>query len=91
MERRRLLVSGRVQGVGFRWFVKRTANDLGIVGWAKNSDEGSVEMEAQGHAEDMELFISLVREGPRWAIVEDIAWSEIPLKDNEKGFHIILW
>jgi len=91
MERRRLLVRGRVQGVGFRWFAKRAANSIGIVGWAKNSYKGSVEMEAQGDPEDMELFISQVREGPRLSIVEDVTWTEIPPTDNEKGFHIILW
>jgi len=91
VERRRLLVSGRVQGVGFRWFVKRTANNMGIVGWAKNSYEGSDEMEVQGHADDMELIISRIREGPRLAIVEDISSTEIPPKHHEKGFRIILW
>ena len=48
IEARRFLVRGRVQGVGFRWFVEREAHILGIAGWVRNNADGSVEVLAQG-------------------------------------------
>ncbi len=48
IEARRFLVRGRVQGVGFRWFVEREAHILGIAGWVRNNHDGSVEVLAQG-------------------------------------------
>jgi len=50
VEARRFLVRGRVQGVGFRWFVEREAHILGIAGWVRNNHDGSVEVLAQGLA-----------------------------------------
>ena len=49
-EARRFLVRGRVQGVGFRWFVEREAHILGIAGWVRNNADGSVEVLAMGRA-----------------------------------------
>ena len=48
VQARRFLVRGRVQGVGFRWFVEREAHLLGIAGWVRNNHDGSVEVLAQG-------------------------------------------
>jgi acylphosphatase len=70
---RRLLVSGRVQGVGFRWFVVEAASVEGITGWVRNVADGSVEVMAEGEAEAMERFERQVRRGPAHARVDDVA------------------
>ncbi|WP_249870700.1 acylphosphatase [Oceanobacillus saliphilus] len=57
-------VYGHVQGVGFRYFTQRTAVEYNITGWVKNEDDGSVRMEAFGKAEDLSLFLDLIKKGP---------------------------
>lgn len=75
------LVVGRVQGVGFRWFVQREAGELELRGWVRNTEEGDVEIVAAGHPEDLaELRMSLKR-GPRGSRVDRII--EHTLEENE--------
>ena len=69
-EARRFLVRGRVQGVGFRWFVEREAHILGIAGWVRNNHDGSVEVLAQGTRDQFVALRSRLREGPRAARVD---------------------
>ena len=69
---RRFLVRGRVQGVGFRWFVEREAHILGISGWVRNNSDGSVEVLAQGPRDQLLGFRSRLRQGPRAARVDDV-------------------
>ena len=73
---RRFLVRGRVQGVGFRWFVEREAHTLGIAGWVRNDPDGSVEVLAVGTSEQLADLRSRLREGPRAARVDDVEESE---------------
>ena len=70
--RRRLVVHGRVQGVGFRWFVRRTAHSRGLAGWAANRSDGTVEVVLEGEPEVVESVERLVGEGPRGAAVERV-------------------
>ena len=70
---RRLLVSGRVQGVGFRWFAIERASLEGITGWVRNLPGGEVEVVAEGEAEAMERFERALRQGPGRARVDDVA------------------
>jgi acylphosphatase len=72
----RFLVRGRVQGVGFRWFVEREAHTLGIAGWVRNNHDGSVEILAQGTREQLSGLQSRLREGPRAARVDEVEVSE---------------
>lgn len=66
------LIRGRVQGVGFRWFVQREASELGLHGWVRNTEDGDVEIVAAGTPEDLgELRLSL-RRGPRGARVDNV-------------------
>ncbi len=74
---RRYLVRGRVQGVGFRWFVEREAHILGIAGWVRNNADSSVEVMAMGTPEQLAGLRSRLREGPRAARVDDVEEFEI--------------
>jgi len=69
---RRFVVRGRVQGVGFRWFVEREARILGIAGWVRNNSDGSVEVLAQGSRDQLLGLRSRLQQGPRAARVNDV-------------------
>jgi acylphosphatase len=87
---RRYVVSGRVQGVGFRYFVQRHAQQLGISGWVRNLATGSVEVEGAGTAEQLEGFEELLWRGPRFSNVTNVDKTEIPVEPSGPiGFHII--
>jgi acylphosphatase len=74
---KRYIVRGRVQGVGFRWFVEREAHVLGIAGWVRNNSDGSVEVLAQGTRDQLTGLRSRLREGPRAARVDGVHESEV--------------
>ncbi|WP_409250952.1 acylphosphatase [Bacillus sp. SCS-153A] len=67
-----LLVEGHVQGVGFRYYTKNKADELDISGWAKNLDNGSVEITAQGDGNKIERFVTFVKNGASPASRVDI-------------------
>ncbi len=67
---RRYLVSGRVQGVGFRWFVEREARLIGVGGWVRNRDDGAVEVLASGTNEQLGSLYEKLKEGPRAARID---------------------
>jgi acylphosphatase len=75
-EARRFLVRGRVQGVGFRWFVEREARTLGVAGWVRNNHDGSVEVLAIGTRDQLAGLGSQLRQGPRAARVDQVEESE---------------
>ncbi|WP_018467353.1 acylphosphatase [Calidithermus timidus] len=72
------LVSGDVQGVGYRAFAQRKAKELGLSGYAENLRDGRVEVVAEGPREELEQFLRFLRQGPRLARVEqvEVQWSE---------------
>jgi acylphosphatase len=69
---RTFLVRGRVQGVGFRWFVEREAQLLGVAGWVRNNVDGSVEVLAMGTRDQLAALRSRLRAGPRAARVDEV-------------------
>ncbi|MDE3127126.1 MAG: acylphosphatase [Gemmatimonadota bacterium] len=69
---RRLVVVGRVQGVGFRWFARETAHALGVAGWVRNMPDGTVVCEVGGPAEVVERFAAELRAGPPAAEVLEV-------------------
>ena len=71
-----LVIAGRVQGVGFRWFVEREAHLLGIAGWVRNNHDGSVEILAQGTRDQLSGLHGRLREGPRAARVDAVEVSD---------------
>jgi acylphosphatase len=70
--RRRLVVQGRVQGVGFRYSVARAARTRGVAGWVANRADGTVEAAFEGEPEAVESLVRLCREGPRGAVVDRV-------------------
>ncbi len=72
-----LEVSGRVQGVGFRWFVREKGRALGLAGWVRNRPDGSVELAAAGDTSALERLRLELKRGPRGAWVEEV--RELPV------------
>ena len=79
---RRYVVTGRVQGVGFRWYVEREARALGLSGWVRNRYDGSVEVMAAGTNQQLGALYDKLKQGPRAARVDDVEVEEAsPLAD----------
>ena len=74
---RHYLVKGRVQGVGFRWFVQREAAEIGLRGWVRNTDAGDVEVVAAGDAEDLAELEASLRKGSRGSRVDRIEQHDL--------------
>jgi acylphosphatase len=87
-EARRFVVRGRVQGVGFRWFVEREAHMLGIAGWVRNNADGSVEVLAIGTHDQLLGLRSRLRQGPRAARVDDVQELEAKAVPEMNTFRI---
>jgi acylphosphatase len=79
--RRRVIVHGRVQGVGFRYTLTRAARDRGAAGWVRNRPDGTVEAVFEGDPEGVESLVRLAGEGPRGAEVERVEVFE----ENPEG------
>ena len=79
-----ITVRGRVQGVGFRFSTVRKAEELGIKGFVENRSNGTVYIEAEGEAEDLNQFINWCWQGPVSARVEDVVTQEIPVQSFGK-------
>ena len=73
----RVLVEGRVQGVGFRWFTRRVAKELGVLGWVRNLPDGRVEACAAGDEEALHRFVERLRDGPRGGRVQKMEVREL--------------
>jgi acylphosphatase len=71
------LVTGRVQGVGFRWFVHREAQELELSGWVRNTEEGAVEVLAAGDAADLDELREGLNRGPRGSRVDHVIEHEL--------------
>ncbi len=88
METRRYLVRGRVQGVGFRWFVEAEARTLDLAGWVRNNPDGSVEILAVGSREQLRALRARLQQGPRAARVDAVEESEAARPPDLKNFRI---
>jgi acylphosphatase len=89
MTRRRLVVTGRVQGVGFRWFAWQWAERLGVRGWICNRDDGSVMCEAEGRPQDVAEFERRLRNGPTGAQVDAVETMELKAEGGSSSFEIL--
>ena len=84
----RFWVSGRVQGVGFRWYARRAAQDLGLTGRVRNLPDGRVEVAAVGDPEALNAFRARLREGPPGARVTRLEEEEMSAVPDWDGFTI---
>ena len=81
---RHYLVKGRVQGVGFRWFVHREAAEIGLRGWVRNTDEGHVEVLANGDDKSVAELEAALRKGSRGSRVDAIAMHDVADEEAER-------
>jgi acylphosphatase len=77
MKRVRFVVTGRVQGVGFRWFVRAEARPLGVTGWIRNREDGAVVGEVEGREDALDALEAVLEVGPPSAIVTNVEITEI--------------
>jgi acylphosphatase len=89
MRRIRAIVSGRVQGVAYRASTVTEARRLGVVGWVKNRDDGSVELEAEGPDDMVAALIQWCHEGPPAARVGRVAVEELTPVGTDRDFEIV--
>ena len=81
-------VRGRVQGVGFRYWVLRVAMDSGLTGWVANAQDGSLRCVAEGPRADLERFVTALEAGPAGALVDHVATTWSPPTGTFRSFEI---
>jgi acylphosphatase len=86
--RRQVSVTGRVQGVGFRYFARSAAGRIGVEGFVRNMPDGSVQAEVQGRPEEVDQFLDAVRQGPPGSRVDQVSVTELPAEEGKEGFEI---
>lgn len=91
IKRVRVIISGRVQGVGFRYFTQREGERLGLVGWVKNLSNGDVEAEAEGNEAQVDAFVKAIRRGPLGSRVLSFQIDEIPANHRDVAFDIMFF
>jgi len=87
-ERLSARITGRVQGVGFRNFTQRRARRLGVTGWVRNEQDGSVRLEAEGPRGDLEALLEALHDGPRTALVEAVEADWVDATDEFDIFRV---
>ena len=85
---RRFLVSGRVQGVGFRWFVKDAARLEGLLGWVRNLPDGQVEAVVEGEADALDRLEATLKRGPASARVARVVSEPVAPSGRARDFEI---
>ena len=83
-----LVIGGRVQGVGYRYFARIKAGELQISGWVRNTHDGKVEIEAEGDAQNLKIFLDWMNTGPARAIIQTFSVAEITPPRNFTNFII---
>ncbi len=83
-----LVIRGRVQGVGFRQFVSRQAEALGLAGWVRNRPDGAVEVEAEGPRPELERLVSALSRGPAGARVTTVEQERSERVPGHRGFRV---
>jgi acylphosphatase len=89
MKRLHIIVSGHVQGVGYRSFVHFEAIKRQLTGWVRNNYDRTVELEVQGEDEILSSFMDILRLGTPFSKVSGLKTTEIPPIENEKSFRIL--
>lgn len=87
-KRYRHVVIGRVQGVGFRYYVRQKANELNLGGWVKNKMDGSVEIEVEGYEDTLDIFVDMLKLGNGFSRIDRIFSSELPGLEDFQSFYV---
>ncbi len=87
--RRAATVTGRVQGVSFRYYAELQANRMGLVGWIRNANDGSVLLEVQGPEGDVTDFLRWLHSGSPAAVVSHVDVTDAELRPGEDGFRTV--
>ena len=82
------VVTGVVQGVGFRWYARRQATALGLKGWVRNRSDGSVHALAQGDESALARFSAALRQGPPSSVVETVVRTDASHNENYESFEV---
>ena len=85
--RRHFILSGRVQGVGFRWRASQIGEMLGLTGWVRNLEDGSIEMEAEGPEEDIDRLLQMLQ-NDRYIDITGMRARTVP---EEGGYGFEIW
>ena len=88
MVRYLIILDGRVQGVGFRYFTQIVASTLNLTGWCENLMDGKVKIEIQGTEQDLHSFIAKIKQGNSFGLVNNIELVTIPVLNGEKKYAI---
>ena len=83
-----VIVSGQVQGVGFRDFARRTAQSLGVTGWVRNRSDGTVEVRVEGEEAQLDQMLDALGDGPSSARVEGMEVEEVEPTGKFEGFSV---
>ena len=86
MIRYHIILDGRVQGVGCRFFCQMNASSLSLTGWVRNLDNGMVELEVKGNDDSVNKYISTITKGNRFIRVDDYSIKKKDLISNERSF-----
>lgn len=89
MKATRVVYEGYVQGVGFRWTTKRIAQGYEVCGWVRNLPDGRVEMQVSGEEEEVEAFLTAIRESTLGGHIAAERAAEIEVASPFKGFRIV--
>jgi len=81
-------ITGRVQGVGFRYTTRRVGQDLGLVGWVRNQPDGSVATVAQGSERAIGRFVAFLEQGPPAAVVTSVQIHDVATDPTLRGFRV---
>ncbi len=84
----KIIVNGRVQGVGFRWFAVKWAQDFDLSGYANNLENGTVLIEAEGGEKKIESFLKELKNGPSGSLVEEVSVKWLPFEHRFRDFKI---
>lgn len=89
MNRIEVIFSGRVQGVGFRYFVQINAINYNLTGWVKNLSNGNVLLEVQGNNDTINKFLNIIKKGNGFSKIIDMSITSLPVNLKEKKFKVV--
>ena len=88
VKRKHIRVTGRVQGVGFRYTSAECADKVGVTGWVRNDYDGSVEMEVQGTEAQINTLFEMIKNSSSYIDIENLETKTIPVIKDDEGFEI---